>query len=121
MTEPGERDADPVGTRMVDVWDRHRGRTGDPIFAFGALEDVQANMARTGQPTCRACASSRPGRGEDSPVRHRSASPCCALDTDWYESTRHELEHEFFAGRSDAPLLNRLDYTGRIAVKVPMG
>ena len=66
------------------------------------------------------------------------------LDTDWYESTRHELTHlfprllpggvliiddyghwrgaqkavdEYFA-ESNAPLLlNRIDYTGRIAVK----
>ncbi len=66
------------------------------------------------------------------------------LDTDWYESTRHELEHlwpllvpggvliiddyghwagarravdEFFADRVDAPLLNRVDYTARVGVK----
>lgn len=65
------------------------------------------------------------------------------LDTDWYESTRHELEHlypqlsgggvliiddyghwkgarravdEYFSGRN-APLLSRVDYTGRIGVK----
>jgi hypothetical protein len=68
------------------------------------------------------------------------------LDTDWYESTRHELEHlwelllpggvlivddyghwagardavdEFFAGRPDAPLLSRIDYTGRMGVRQP--
>jgi O-methyltransferase len=65
------------------------------------------------------------------------------LDTDWYQSTRHELEHlyprlepggvlivddygEFLGARqaveeyfSDDPiLLNRIDYTGRIAVKL---
>ena len=66
------------------------------------------------------------------------------LDTDWYESTRHELEHlyprlspggvliiddyghwagcrkavdEYFAARGIAVLLNRVDYTGRIAIK----
>lgn len=66
------------------------------------------------------------------------------LDTDWYESTRHELEHlyprlvpggvliiddyghwegcrkavdEYFAGLERAPLLTRLDYTGRIGIK----
>jgi O-methyltransferase len=66
------------------------------------------------------------------------------LDTDWYESTRHELEHlyprlvpsgvlivddyghyegarravdEFLATSADPVLLNRIDYTGRVAVK----
>ena len=65
------------------------------------------------------------------------------LDTDWYESTAHELKHmyptlstggvliiddyghwrgsreatdEYFASNSGV-LLNRLDYSGRIAVK----
>jgi O-methyltransferase len=67
------------------------------------------------------------------------------LDTDWYESTRHELEHlyprlgvggvlilddyghwegcrravdEYFAGRAQPILLSRIDYTARLAVKV---
>jgi hypothetical protein len=67
------------------------------------------------------------------------------LDTDWYASTRHELEHlypllapggvliiddyghwegcrqavdEYFASRNLQVLLNRVDYTGRIAVKL---
>ena len=66
------------------------------------------------------------------------------LDTDWYESTRHELEHlyprvcdagvlivddyghwegarravdEYFETHGPVPLLNRIDYSGRIAVK----
>ena len=66
------------------------------------------------------------------------------LDTDWYESTRHELAHlyvrlvpngvliiddyghwqgarravdEFFATCTPKPLLQRLDYTGRLAIK----
>ena len=66
------------------------------------------------------------------------------LDTDWYESTRHELEHlyprlvdggvlivddygywqgarqavdEYFGETGEAILLNRIDDTGRIAVK----
>ncbi|MDQ2762026.1 MAG: TylF/MycF family methyltransferase [Pseudomonadota bacterium] len=67
------------------------------------------------------------------------------LDTDWYESTRHEMEHlypllvpggvlivddyghwrgsrqaidEYFAGPGRKMLLNRIDYTGRIGVKI---
>ena len=66
------------------------------------------------------------------------------LDTDWYESTRHELEHliprlsaggvliiddyghwkgarqatdEFIAATPDFGLLTRIDYTGRMAIK----
>jgi len=66
------------------------------------------------------------------------------LDTDWYESTRHELEHlyprlvsggviiiddyghwqgarkatdEYLAGHRVPLLLNRVDYTARIGVK----
>jgi hypothetical protein len=66
------------------------------------------------------------------------------LDTDWYESTRHELEHlyprlvdggvliiddyghwegarraveEYFSTSARPLLLGRIDYTGRIAVK----
>jgi hypothetical protein len=67
------------------------------------------------------------------------------LDTDWYESTRHELVHlfprlvpggvliiddyghwqgarkavdEYIAGNQVKILLNRVDYTGRIGVKI---
>jgi len=66
------------------------------------------------------------------------------LDTDWYESTLHELEHlyprladggvliiddyghwegarravdEYFSRHPPVPLLTRIDYTGRIAIK----
>jgi hypothetical protein len=66
------------------------------------------------------------------------------LDTDWYESTRHELEHlyprvsdggvliiddyghwegarravdEYFERQAKPLLLNRIDYTGRVAIK----
>ena len=67
------------------------------------------------------------------------------LDTDWYESTKHELEHlypllsgkgvliiddyghwlgcrkavdEYFTKNNISILLNRIDYTGRVAVKL---
>jgi len=70
------------------------------------------------------------------------------LDTDWYQSTRHELIHlwprlvpggilivddygywrgsrravdEFIAGLPSPPLLTRLDDTGRICIKVNSG
>jgi hypothetical protein len=67
------------------------------------------------------------------------------LDTDWYESTKHELEHlfprlvqggvlilddyghwlgarkavdEYFADQAISMLLHRTDYTGRMGVKI---
>jgi hypothetical protein len=76
-----------------------------------------------------------------------AAPPALALlrlDTDWYESTRHELEHlyprlsaggvliiddyghwkgsrratdEFIAATPDFGLLSRIDGTGRLAIK----
>jgi O-methyltransferase len=143
MSEPSARDVDLAGARMVDEWDRHRGRAGDPLFALGELEDVRRAMASTGYPPERV----RFVRGkveETMPATLPGPIALLRLDTDWYESTRHELEHlwdllvpggvlivddyghwagardavdEFFAGRADAPLLARIDYTGRIGVK----
>lgn len=82
------------------------------------------------------------------PERAPEAIALLRLDTDWYSSTRHELEHlyprlvpggvlivddyghyegarravdEYFAASGEQPLLNRIDYTGRIAVKQPAG
>ena len=85
------------------------------------------------------------GRVEDTlPASSVTDVALLRLDTDWYESTRLELEllwdrvqhngvliiddyghwqgarravDEFFDGRADAPLLCRVDYTARIAVK----
>jgi hypothetical protein len=66
------------------------------------------------------------------------------LDTDWYESTRHELVHlyprlsrngvlliddyghwqgsqratdEYFGGADPVPFLHRIDYSGRLVIK----
>jgi hypothetical protein len=85
------------------------------------------------------------GKVEDTlPAQAPEQIALLRLDTDWYESTRHELEHlyprlvsggvliiddygywqgarqatdEYFAGRGIHLLLNRIDITGRIAIK----
>ncbi len=113
----------------------------DKIWCKAGVEDVAANMASTGYPTERV--HLHRGKVEDTlPAAAPAAIAVLRLDTDWYESTRHELEHlyprlrpggvliiddygywagarkavdEYFAS---APLLlNRIDQTGRIAVK----
>jgi O-methyltransferase len=143
MPEPGEHDADHSGTSIAATWDQYRGRTDDPMFAYASLEDVQANMATTSFPAERLHYVR--GKVEETiPASMPEQIALLRLDTDWYESTRHELEHlyprlmpggvliiddyghwsgarkavdEWLATIDAPPLLIRLDYTGRIAVK----
>jgi O-methyltransferase len=86
-----------------------------------------------------------PGMVEDTLPDHApDTMALLRLDTDWYSSTKHELEHlyprlvgggvlivddyghyegarravdEYLSSSDDPVLLNRIDYTGRIAVK----
>ncbi|MCB0828994.1 MAG: class I SAM-dependent methyltransferase [Solirubrobacterales bacterium] len=143
MSPPGEFDLDPAGRPMTEQWHRHEGRVHDPVFAYCSLDEVRRNMASTGYPEQNIRLV--PGPVEKTiPDQAPDRIALLRLDTDWYRSTRHELEQlwprlspggvlviddyghwagarkavdEYFAGRSDAPLLNRVDYSGRIAVK----
>jgi hypothetical protein len=142
MSEPTERDVDVSGTRVADNWARHRKQDG-PIFARASLDEVKANMASTGIAPERVRYVQ--GKVEETiPGAAPEQIALLRLDTDWYESTRHELEHlwprvvpggvlivddyghwagareavdEYFDQRADRPLLARVDYTGRMGVK----
>jgi hypothetical protein len=142
MSDPTDRDVDIAGTRVAENWEELRAQDG-PILARATLAEVRANMGSTGVPEERI--RYVPGKVEDTIPHHAPARiALLRLDTDWYQSTRHELEHlwprlepggvlivddyghwagareavdEFFAAREDAPLLSRIDYTGRIGVK----
>lgn len=144
MSSPTSQDIDPMGRSMADEWDRHEGRVGDPVFAYSPLDEVRENMASTGFP--RAQIKYVRGKVEETiPGEVPDQIALLRLDTDWYESTRHELEHlwprlvsggvliiddyghwagsrkavdEFFAALPAPPLMNRIDGSGRIAVKL---
>ena len=139
MTEPSARD----GRSLLTHWEQARGDRAAPIVAYASLGEVRSNMART--PLDPSLLTFVQGRVEDTiPARAPAEIAVLRLDTDWYDSTRHELEDlwprlqpggvliiddyghydgartavdEYFARRSDAPLLHRIDYTGRIALK----
>jgi O-methyltransferase len=144
MTEPGEHDVE-VTTRLQasaheDIV--HRRKDSD-AFAFASLDEVRMNMRLSEYPD--QLVHYVAGKVEDTlPGEAPASIALLRLDTDWYESTRHELEHlwnrverngvlivddyghwagarkaveEFFAKRSDAPVLWRIDYTGRVGVK----
>lgn len=143
MSLPSEHDVDPQGNRMTDVWDEHEGQLEDEVFAYGPFELVERNMISTGFPADRV--KYVKGMVEDTlPGEAPGRIAMLRLDTDWYESTKHELEclwprvvpggvliiddyghwagarkavDEYFAEREDAPLIHRIDSSGRIAVK----
>ena len=142
MSPPADVDRDltgrPAAAALAEE-DRDTGMT----WAVGPLADVQANLRSTGYPPERI--HYVVGKVEDTlPQAAPKRIAILRLDTDWYESTRHELEHlyprltaggvliiddyghwagarravdEFLARTESAILLNRIDYTGRIGVK----
>lgn len=62
------------------------------VWAIASLEDVRAGMERVGYPAQRV--HYHPGRVEQTiPGEAPGRIALLRLDTDWYESTRHELEH----------------------------
>ena len=127
-------------------WREHqRGNTLNE-WCFAPLDDVQRNMQSTGYPMN--LVSFVVGKVEHT-LSVPSNIPCAIsvlrLDTDWYESTKVELEtlydrvspggvviiddyghwdgtrravEEFFASRPRKMLLDRIDKAGRIGVKI---
>jgi O-methyltransferase len=108
------------------------------------LDDVRRNLATTDYPADRVHLIM--GKVEETLPARLPAGPISILrlDTDWYESTRHELEHlypllvargvlvvddyghwagarravdEYIAENGLALFLGRIDYTARIAIK----
>jgi hypothetical protein len=141
MTRPTDADRDLSGVRADEQLQRGRGT--DPIWARATLEEVTRNVLSTGYPSGRVHLVK--GRVEDTiPENAPEQIALLRLDTDWYESTLHELRHlyprlvrdgvliiddyghwqgarkavdEYFAGSASTPFLQRIDYSGRIATK----
>jgi O-methyltransferase len=142
MPAPGEQDLDYKGRHSASTWERMQ-REGHNEWCYSPLDEVKRNVARTGYPADRVVYVQ--GKVEDTiPGTRPERTALLRLDTDWYASTRHELEHlypglvpggvlvlddygnwkgarqatdEYFAERGLPLLLNRIDATGRIAVK----
>jgi hypothetical protein len=71
---------------------RHRGDGRESTWHYVAADDVRAALLSTGYPAERVHLVE--GRVEDTlPAAAPDAIALLRLDTDWYESTRHELEH----------------------------
>lgn len=141
MPPPQDVDRDFHGTPASALM-AHADK-GSQVWAVGPLDDVKRNMRATGYDWDQI--SFVQGRVEETiPASAPDRISLLRIDTDWYESTYHTLVHLYprlavggvlilddyghWAGAKKAVdkfleegrvrlLLNRVDYTGRIAVK----
>lgn len=141
MSEPTEHDKSADGASAHTQLQREARGTG--IWCYASMEDVRANILSTGYPEEKIHLVK--GKVEDTiPKVLPSPLAILRLDTDWYESTRHELTHlypllnaggfliiddyghwqgarkavdDYFQAQSLAPYLHRIDYTGRLLIK----
>ena len=143
MSAPTEHDVAIDGQSAATLLQAPRSTDPTSAWCYATLPDVQAALERTRYPAERIHFVR--GRVEDTlPAGAPQSIALLRLDTDWYESTRHELEHlypalvpggvliiddyghwagcrkavdEYFTARGIRLLLQRVDYTGRIAIK----
>jgi O-methyltransferase len=90
MSEPTDADRTNDGTPAAELLRRASRKAR--IWAEASLEDVRQGMDKTGYPAERI--HYHVGKVEDTiPGEAPAQIALLRLDTDWYESTRHELAH----------------------------
>jgi hypothetical protein len=145
MSTPTEKDLDATGSSAADLLKAPKTKDKDSIWCIADLDDVKNNMAKTNYPASNI--NYVKGKVEETIPENSPGNSIALLrlDTDWYESTQHEMKHlypllstegvlilddyghwqgakkavdEYFSTEKKSLLLNRIDYTGRIAIKV---
>jgi len=145
MSEPTELDFSYDNESAKGQLDSSSKENQDSVWCYASLGEVESNMRRTLYPIENIVPIK--GKVEDTIPNqfHSNGIALLRLDTDWYESTRHELIHlypslvikgviiiddyghwegcrkavdEYFDEKKIKILLSRLDYTGRIGVKM---
>jgi len=143
MTAPTDEDRDhrgnPAATRFAELADGDESSD----WCRAGIRTVRENLARTGYPDEKLHFVA--GKVEETiPAQAPERIALLRLDTDWYVSTRHELDHlwprlaaggvciiddyghwqgsrkavdEYFAEHGIRVLMHRLDYSGRLVVK----
>jgi O-methyltransferase len=142
MSAPSDHDRDWRGISAAELMKQGEANKETSVWCYSSLDEVRANMARTGYPADRLRFIK--GKVEDSlPGEAPAQIALLRLDTDFYESTYHELTHlyprlapggvliiddyghwagarkatdQYFAQLGQPLLLQRIDYTGRMAI-----
>jgi hypothetical protein len=144
MSEPGAEDVSALDATAADkLLEAADPKASNNVWCYSPLDEVKSNLNRTDYPRERIRFIK--GKVEDTlPEPAVGNIALLRLDTDWYESTRHELEtlydklvpggilivddyghwtgarkavDEFFRVRNLSLFLHRIDYTGRMAIK----
>jgi O-methyltransferase len=142
MSEPTNSDVTVQGETAQSLMSSESKTDPTSVWCVSALDEVRQHMATTGYPESRTFFY--PGMVEDTiPSGAPEKIALLRLDTDFYESTRHEMEHlfprlanggvliiddyghwegarravdEYFEKHGIGMMLHRLDYTGRIGI-----
>jgi hypothetical protein len=141
MTRPGAEDRSQDNQPAADQFPG--GREHPEPWCDASLEEVRANVLGTGYPPDRIHFIKGPVE-QTIPGALPGPTALLRLDTDWYESTKHELRHlypllqphgilliddyghwqgarqavdEYFAHHPEPVYLHRIDYTARAYVK----
>ncbi len=141
MPEPAEMDVDYDGNHAAcRIGEEYK--SWDAV-ARASVHEVRRNLGETGYPSANLVFTE--GRVEQTiPATAPDRIAILRLDTDWYASTRHELEHlypllspggvliiddyghwkgcrravdEYLQQNSIRMMLHRVDYTGRFGIK----
>ena len=143
MPEPDENDFSKRSGNAKEKFKDVKISDSSSDWCRATLDDVQANIKIANYPADKIHFIK--GKVEDTiPAQMPKSIALLRLDTDWYASTKHELEHlfpllvtggvliiddyghwegcrkavdEYFAMQTKKPLLVRVDYTGRVAIK----
>jgi O-methyltransferase len=144
MTEATELDVDARGVPAAEIQQRMRETSPGDGWCSSPLEEVRANLTSTGYPEEKIHFIQ--GKVEETLPAAAPSQPIALLrlDTDWYESTLHELIHlypllvpggvlivddygdwqgarkavdEFIRSRGIMQMLHRIDATGRLLIK----
>lgn len=143
MSAPTEHDKTFSGEAAGKMMEKDADKEKNLVWAYSPMEIVRQGMLSTGYPESKIMYVK--GKVEDTiPGTIPSRIALLRLDTDWYESTRHELIHlfprlvtggililddyghwqgarkavdEYFSENPFRIFLGRIDETGRIAVK----
>ena len=144
MSEPTEQDKNIVGEPAASLLQESSIEIQDSIWCYSSFEEVKHNLLLSG--LLPECIIMIKGKVEDTiPTQLPTKSiSLLRLDTDWYESTKHEMNYlypllnkngvliiddyghwegcrkavdEYVSTHNLSILFNRIDNTGRLAIK----